>query len=118
MNIISIDFETANEKRFSPCAIGIVIANETEIVDEFYSLINPQMAFTSFNIGIHGIQPHDVVDAPTFVELWPILHRYLADNLVIAQIGSFDMSVIRHTLDYFNLLYPDFAFVYVRTISK
>ena len=118
VNIVSIDFETANEKRFSPCAIGIVIANEHGIVDEFYSLINPLMDFTSFNIGIHGIQPRDVIDAPTFVELWPILHRYLADNLVIAHNASFDMSVIRHTLDYFNLPYPELDYLCTRNIAK
>lgn len=118
MNIISIDFETANEKRFSPCAIGVVIANEDEIIEEFYSLINPQLDFTSFNIGIHGIHPHDVADAPTFVELWPILHRYLANNLVIAHNASFDMSVIRHTLDYYNLAYPELDYLCTRNIAK
>ncbi|MBP1970102.1 DNA polymerase III epsilon subunit-like protein [Virgibacillus natechei] len=60
MNFVSIDFESANEKRFSPCAIGIVVANEHEIVDEFYSLINPLMEFKSFHTYIHGITENDV----------------------------------------------------------
>src|SRR5690625_398300 len=114
MNIISIDFETANEKRFSPCAIGIVIANEIVIVDEFYSLINPQIAYSSFNIGIQVIQPHDVVVAPTFVELWPIFDRCLADNLVILHIASFDISVVRQTMDYFYLPYREFDYLFTR----
>lgn len=116
--IISIDFETANEKRFSPCAIGIVVANGEEIVDEFYSLINPQMVFSSFNIDIHGITPRDVKDAPTFTQLWPTLHRYLANNLVVAHNASFDMSVIRHTLDYYDLPYPVMDYVCTRNIAK
>ena len=118
MNIISIDFETANEKRFSPCAIGIVVANGEDIVDEFYSLINPQMEFTSFNTGIHGITARDVRDAPTFIELWPTLHHYLANNLVVAHNASFDMSVIRHTLDYYNLPYPELEYLCTSNIAK
>lgn len=118
MNFISIDFETANEKRHSPCAIGVVVANETGIVDEFYSLINPLMDFSSFNIGVHGITEVDVIDAPTFTELWPKFASYLTDNVVIAHNASFDMSVLRKTLDYFNLTYPTMEYLCTVEISK
>lgn len=118
MNVVSIDFETANEKRNSPCAIGVVVANENGIVDEFYSLINPMMHFSSFNTRIHGIREEDVADAPTFAELWPTLNDYLSHNIVIAHNASFDMSVIRNTLDYFNLTYPEMDYLCTVNISK
>ncbi|RKQ33878.1 3'-5' exonuclease [Oceanobacillus halophilus] len=118
MNFVSIDFETANEKRFSPCAIGVVIANEKEILDEFYSLINPMMAFSSFNTYIHGIDEQDVLDAPTFSELWPRLDEFLTNNLVIAHNASFDMSVIRNTLDYFQLPYPELDYLCTVKLSQ
>ncbi|WP_106498206.1 3'-5' exonuclease [Lentibacillus sp. Marseille-P4043] len=118
MQFTSIDFETANAKRHSPCAIGIVVANEHEIVDEFYSLINPLVEFSSFNIAVHGITPSDIADAPTFSEVWPTLHSYLAGNLVIAHNASFDMSVIRNTLDYFQIAYPEMDYLCTANISK
>lgn len=118
MQFVSIDFETANEKRFSPCAIGVVIANEHGIVDEFYSLINPLMEFTSFNTYIHGITEDDVTDAPTFPELWATLRSYLDNNLVIAHNASFDMSVLRNTLDHFDLAYPELDYLCTVNISK
>lgn len=118
MNFVSIDFETANEKRNSPCAIGIVVANEHGIVDEYYSLINPMMRFSPFNIGVHGIKEGDVVDAPTFAELWPTLHDYLSNNVVIAHNASFDMSVIRYTLDHYNLTYPKMDYLCTANIAK
>ncbi len=118
MNVVSIDFETANEKRNSPCAIGVVVANENGIVDEFYSLINPMMHFSSFNTRIHGIREEDVANAPTFAELWPTLNDYLSHNIVIAHNASFDMSVIRNTLDYFNLTYPEMDYLCTVNISK
>lgn len=118
MNFISIDFETANEKRHSPCAIGIVIANETGIVDEFYSLINPLVDFSPFNVSVHGITEVDVIDAPTFTELWPKFASYITDNVVVAHNASFDMSVLRKTLDYFNLTYPKMEYLCTVEISK
>ena len=37
----AIDFETANGRRSSVCSVGIVIVRGGEIVDKFYSLIQP-----------------------------------------------------------------------------
>ena len=39
----AIDFETANNERSSVCSVGIVIVRDEEIVDSFYSLINPEL---------------------------------------------------------------------------
>ncbi|WP_138417657.1 3'-5' exonuclease [Aquibacillus sediminis] len=118
MNLVSIDFETANRYRFSPCAVGIVVANETGIIDEFYSLINPLMDFDSQNIYVHGITEVDVADAPTFDELWPILNRYLDKNVIVAHNASFDMSVLRAALDRYLLAYPEIEYLCSVMISK
>ncbi|MFC4559062.1 3'-5' exonuclease [Virgibacillus kekensis] len=118
MYFVSIDFETANEKRHSPCAVGVVVADQTGIIDEFYSLINPMMHFSSFNTRIHGIREEDVEDAPTFPEIWPKLKDYLSRKIVVAHNASFDMSVIRNTLDYFNISYPEMEYLCTVNISK
>ncbi|WP_077324902.1 3'-5' exonuclease [Virgibacillus siamensis] len=118
MEFVSIDFETANEKRNSPCAIGIVTANENGVTDEYYSLINPMMHFSPFNKRIHGITEDDVRDAPTFAELWPTLEAYLSNKMVVAHNASFDMSVIRATLDYFDIIYPTLDYLCTANISR
>ncbi|MFC3038765.1 3'-5' exonuclease [Virgibacillus xinjiangensis] len=118
MKIVSIDFETANEKRFSPCAVGVVVANEYEIEEEYYRLINPLMPFNRFNTRIHGITERDVEDAPTFAEMWPELNHFLTGQLVVAHNASFDMSVIRQTLDHYNLEYPEMDYLCTANISK
>ena len=38
----AIDFETANNERSSVCSVGIVIVRDGEIIDTFYSLIQPE----------------------------------------------------------------------------
>lgn len=40
-DIAAIDFETANNERTSVCFVGVVIVCDGEIVDSFYSLIQP-----------------------------------------------------------------------------
>lgn len=48
-DFVAIDFETANGRRSSVCSVGIVIVRGGEIVDKFYSLIQP--APTTIHIG-------------------------------------------------------------------
>ena len=40
-NFVAINFETANGRRSSVCSVGIVVVRGGEIVDKFYSLIQP-----------------------------------------------------------------------------
>ena len=44
----AIDFETANNERSSVCSVGIVIVRNGEIVDTFYSLIQPEPNYYNY----------------------------------------------------------------------
>lgn len=107
MNFIAMDFETANGKRFSACSLALTIVRNSQIVDEFYSLINPQTDFNWRNIQIHGIHEEDVADAPTFPKVWQhIKSFYTPDQLVIAHNNSFDNSVLKRTLEHYEIEPP------------
>ncbi len=111
MEFTAIDFETANEKRASACAIGITLVKNGEIAEQAYHLIRPpELYFNPINISIHGINRSDVYDKPTFSELWPSIKRYFENRLVIAHNASFDMSVLRSTLDYYSIPYPELSY--------
>jgi DNA polymerase-3 subunit epsilon len=74
MDFVAIDFETANEKRNSPCAIAIVIVSKGEPTAQHSWLIRPKDGyFNPFNTRIHGITAKDVADKPEFNELWETL---------------------------------------------
>lgn len=118
MNYYVIDFETANSNRTSACALGIVEVNNGEITNSWDYLINPQEEFDSFNIFINGITEHMVKDKPTFPEIWDEVNNILDNKLVIAHNASFDISVLRHTLDKHNLEYPSFRYSCTRILSK
>lgn len=107
MNFIAMDFETASPKRFSACSLSLAIVRENRIVDEFYSLINPQTPFSWRNIQIHGIHEADVANAPTFPEIWQhIAQFYTPDKLVIAHNATFDNSVLKNTLQHYGISAP------------
>ncbi|WP_434798911.1 exonuclease domain-containing protein [Terrisporobacter vanillatitrophus] len=119
MNFIAIDFETANEKRASACSLGITVVKDNKIIEEKYWLIKPKpFRFESRNIIIHGIREEDVINEKEFDELWPEIKPYLENNLIIAHNASFDFSVLRNTLDIYNLEYPNLDYACTLVTSK
>lgn len=111
MNFIAIDFETANSKMASPCSLGMVIVKDGEIHSKHHWYIRPDpFYFNPMNIGIHGITPEMTEEAPTFDVLWPTLEPYFKGNIIIAHNASFDMGVLRHTLDHFDIPYPNTSY--------
>lgn len=67
MDFTAIDFETANGKRASVCAVGMTKVRNGKIIDQASWLIKPPHGFTTFadrNIAIHKITEADVVNAP------------------------------------------------------
>lgn len=71
MKCVAIDFETANAKRSSVCAVGIALVEGKEIVQRSSWLVRPpELDFDPYNIYIHGITEDDVRDKPEFNQLW------------------------------------------------
>lgn len=118
MHYFVIDFETANSSRTSACALGIIEVDNGNIINKWDYLINPEEYFDEFNIYIHGISPDMVEDKPTFPEIWDEIKEILNNQFIIAHNASFDMSVLRHVLDKYNIEYPTFRYSCTRILSK
>jgi DNA polymerase-3 subunit epsilon len=106
MDFVAIDFETANEKRASACAIGLVKVRSGEIVDTFQSIIKPPSGMDHFNEkneSIHGISARDVKNSQNFGELWPEIEAFLEDLPLVAHNAGFDMSVLSQNLQIYGL---------------
>ena len=101
-SFLAIDFETANESRDSPCAVGAVKVVDGAIVDEWETLIDPEGPFT--NTWVHGISETDVRGAPLFP---PVLEK-LTDlatgtEVIAAHNASFDVQVLTRTAARYGL---------------
>lgn len=116
---VAIDFETANEKRSSPCSVGVVVVRGGKATESFYTLIRPrECRFSAYNTSIHGITAEDVKDKPEFPEVWQGLRRMLDAGVVLAHNASFDMSVLRCTLAEYEMEFPDLTYSCTRIIAK
>ncbi|MCJ2166281.1 3'-5' exonuclease [Pseudodesulfovibrio sp. S3-i] len=98
VRFVAIDFETADPKRDSACALGIVVVDRGEIVARDYRLIRPpRKKFNPFCVRVHGIHWSDVCDEPAFGDLWPELEPFFSDaDFIVAHNAAFDKSVL-HT---------------------
>ncbi len=119
MNFVAIDFETANAERNSACSMGIAVVENGEITQTASWLIRPpKLYFNSINIMIHGITEEDVRDKPEFDVLWEEINQYIDGKTIIAHNASFDISVLRHVLDTYNIKYPMIDYFCSVTASK
>lgn len=119
VDFTAFDFETANEKRASPCSCGIAIVRDGKIVETKHWLIRPkEFRFESMNIMIHGITENMVRRAPEFDAVWPEIFQYMSDTIMVAHNASFDMSVLRQTAALYGLTLPPMKFACTRVIAK
>jgi DNA polymerase-3 subunit epsilon len=119
MGWVAIDFETANETRGSACALGVAVVENGRVVERTSWLIRPPtLDFNPYNVMIHGITAADVSSAPTFASLWPSIQALLEERQVVAHHASFDISVLRHSLDAYGLRWPTLQYVCTRVLAK
>lgn len=111
--ITVIDFETANADRGSICSIGVVVIRDGKMFRPREVLIKPHCScryFSPLNIGIHGITPEQVCNAPEWGDFFPKLAPYLEGATVVAHNAAFDISVLRKGLELYELPMPSFEF--------
>lgn len=108
LDFCAIDFETANSRDTSACSIGIAVVENGSVKETHHYYIKPfPEYFSAKNISIHGIRPTDVVDAPTFDQLWPIIRQYIDGRVIAAHYAPFDVGVLLGALDYYGVKRPE-----------
>lgn len=119
MTTLAIDFETANERRDSACAVGLAWIEGGEVVRRESRLIRPrEMRFSPGNIRVHGILPADVRGRPEFPEAMAEFLPDLSSGLVLAHNAGFDMGVLRASLHAYGMSVPAFASLCTLQIAR
>jgi len=98
---IAIDFETANPKRVSACALGYAKVFNCKIIETNGYLIKPVGGHAPFQSKIHGIKERHTFDKPAFVELFPKIQDIFKYPLVAHSL--FDKQVLNALSEHFNL---------------
>ena len=119
MKFIAIDFETANSSRTSACSLGITFVENKKIIETKNFFIKPTPNYYNFiNVGIHGITKNDTEDKKDFKELWEEIKPYFENNKVIAHNASFDLSVLRASLEHYQIGFPKLEYYCTMLFSK
>ncbi len=107
----AIDFETANNERSSVCSVGIVIVRNGEIVDTFYSLIQPEPNYYNYWCSqVHGLCREDTEDAPVFPKVWEKIEPLIEGLPLVAHNKPFDEGCLKAVFRVYRMDYPDYEF--------
>lgn len=107
LNFVAIDFETANAKMDSACALGAVLVEDGKIVERRYSLIDPDVPFEKFCTYIHNITEERVKGMPHFSDIYATLRPMLEGRTVVAHNAEFDFAVLKASCEARGLKLPD-----------
>ena len=77
---VAFDVETPNAQNRRMSAIGVSVIENGQIVQELYTLVDPQTHFDPFNIALTGITPEMVRRQPDFSALCQLLKPYLQNH--------------------------------------
>ena len=95
---VVFDVETPNRYNNRISAIGISIIENGKITSSYFSYVNPETYFDSFNSRLTGIDSAAVADAPTFPELWERIEPIMSSGILVAHNAAFDLGVLKKCL--------------------
>ena len=114
---VAIDFETADARLESACALGAVRVEDGIICARLKSLLHPPRSNFRFS-RLHGIGRKDVEAAPKFRDLWPALESFLYGvRFVAAHNAPFDRSVLHVLCLNAGVLAPRLPFVCTQALA-
>ncbi len=104
----AIDFELANGVRNSVCSVGIVVVENGEIVDQYYSLVRPpKNKYHWGNSRVTKIYSRDTVNSPKFVDIYHEVKKRLQNRFMVAHNEGFDRDVLQKVMEYYKLDYKE-----------
>lgn len=105
-DFVAIDFETMTSCQTSACALGMVKVIDGEIVQEYYSVINPvrdEHTDKEPNLKIHGISLTTAEKANTFAELFEGIRLFISGLPIVCHNKSVDIGIIEQLMKFYNL---------------
>lgn len=121
LNYTTIDFETANSYRGSPCSVGLVRVRDGRPIERRHWLIRPPAGanwFDGWNTAIHGITAEMVADAPRWAEVLPLITDFIGDDVVVAHNAGFDIGVVRYACAVDNIEWPEMRFLCTLVLAR
>lgn len=113
---VVLDTETTGLNRMHDRIIEISLARyeNGKQVEQYSSLINPQMPIPANATRVNHITDEDVAEAPVFAKVWPDVRRMLDGQLIIGHNVTYDLGMIGYNMPCDS---EDFDVVYLDTLT-
>lgn len=106
-SFVAVDFETLYPQRVSACSVGMVKYKDGEIVDRYYTLIQPPFDYPgkcgNVLTWVHGITEEMVENEKTFDELLPEIEKFVEGLPLVAHNACVEKACIRDTCAYYDI---------------
>ena len=96
-NIVIFDFETTGKDpdKCDIVEIAAVKVQHGKIINEFQTLVKPDVPIEQAAFVIHNISMEDVKESPCINEVWPQFEKFVGKDLIIAHNGyAFDFKIM------------------------
>ncbi|MBR3632740.1 MAG: 3'-5' exonuclease [Elusimicrobiaceae bacterium] len=90
------------------CEIAVSVSQNGQKLEEFSTLLNPQMPMHPDVIAIHGITNEMVAGAPVFADIVPQLLGLLEGCVLVAHNADFDLGFLRQEMQNCGLRFPEY----------
>ena len=90
------------------CEIAVSVSQNGHKLEEFSTLLNPQVPMHPDVIAIHGITNEMVATAPVFAEIVPQLLGLLDGCVLVAHNADFDLGFLRQEMQSCGLRLPEY----------
>ncbi len=100
------------------CEVAVSVSQAGRCVEEFTTLINPQMPMHPDVIAIHGITNEMVKNAPTFQEVLPKLLGVLDNCVIVAHNADFDIGFLQWEFEQCGMHFPKYPVVDTLKLAK
>ncbi len=117
-NYVIVDIENPNTKANSICSIAFIQVENEKIINEKYTLINPESSFDNINIGVNKITPNMVKDSITFDKYWNKYKSIFEDSIIVGHGIKYDLSVISKALANYKIDIPPLKCICTQKLSK
>ena len=101
--IIDIESTGGSPRKARIMEIAVVVHNGERVIEEFATLVNPQIKIDRFVVALTGISDEMVSDAPTFEEISEKILSLTQNRILVAHNARFDYGFLKHEYRRLNI---------------
>lgn len=110
LSFVALDVETANERRWSICQLGLVRFTYGRPEATLDALVDPETEFDPWNVSIHGISEDAVRGQPRLCDVAERLVEFVGDSIVVSH-TSFDRAAMHQGHVRYEIAPPEWTWL-------